>query len=167
MQTSSNIGEVSKALLSAKKFFKPLRRNKLNPHFKSKYADLDACLSVTQKALEAQGLVVIQGASMASPTQVAVTTRLVHAPSGEWIEEVTVLPVGAAATPQSVGAAITYGRRYGYSAITGITPDDDDDAERSVRPPSPAQPTQGTAQRIASSVPPRPAVAPAAPPKPQ
>ena len=29
-------------------------------------------------------------------------------------------------TPQAVGSAITYGRRYGLAAMVGIAPEDDD-----------------------------------------
>src|SRR5690606_38089094 len=33
------------------------------------------------------------------------------------------------ADPQSVGSAITYGRRYGLASMVGVAPDDDDDGE--------------------------------------
>lgn len=161
MQSTPDIKDLATALLQAQKFFKKLRRNKVNPHFKSRYADLDACIDCTKPALQAQGLTIIQGATMNERGQVVVVTRLVHAPTGQWIEEATVLPLGGPANPQGAGAAITYARRYGYSAILGITPDDDDDAERSMdRKPAPQQ---GTAQRVQGAVPavrPQQAVAP-------
>ena len=37
------------------------------------------------------------------------------------------LPDPAKATPQQIGSAITYGRRYCFCAVTGIAPDEDDD----------------------------------------
>lgn len=36
-------------------------------------------------------------------------------------------PLTASGTPQQVGSAITYARRYALSAVTGIVPDEDDD----------------------------------------
>jgi hypothetical protein len=35
-------------------------------------------------------------------------------------------------TPQQIGSAITYGRRYCLCAVTGVAPEDDDDAARAV-----------------------------------
>ncbi len=49
--------------------------------------------------------------------------RLWHS-SGEMLEGEYPLPTG---TPQTVGSAITYGRRYSLCAITGVAPEDDDD----------------------------------------
>lgn len=49
--------------------------------------------------------------------------RLWHT-SGDMLEGEYPLPTG---TPQTVGSAITYGRRYVLCSITGIAPDDDDD----------------------------------------
>lgn len=49
--------------------------------------------------------------------------RLWHT-SGEMLEGEYPLPTG---TPQTVGSAITYGRRYSLCAITGVAPEDDDD----------------------------------------
>ncbi len=36
-------------------------------------------------------------------------------------------PLPAAGTPQAVGGAITYARRYALCAVTGVAPEDDDD----------------------------------------
>lgn len=45
--------------------------------------------------------------------------------SGDTDEGIYLLPTGG--TPQSLGSAITYGRRYILCAMTGIAPDEDDD----------------------------------------
>ena len=52
------------------------------------------------------------------------TTMLLHE-SGQWIKSKLKMPIEKA-TAQSVGSVITYGRRYGLSAITGIAQYDDD-----------------------------------------
>ena len=45
--------------------------------------------------------------------------------SGQWIKSRLKMPVEKI-TAQSIGSTITYGRRYGLSAITGIAQYDDD-----------------------------------------
>jgi len=139
LQHSEKIEALAAALLEAKKHFKKLRRNKSNPYFKARYADLDACLDSTKDALAAQGLVVIQGLGASADGDPLVTTMLVHAPSGQWIYSVS-MSQAKDRLPQTIGAAATYLRRYGYSAIVGITPDDDDDAESAM--------PRGTAQKV-------------------
>lgn len=39
------------------------------------------------------------------------------------------LPDPASSSPQQIGSAITYGRRYCFTAVTGIAPDEDDDGQ--------------------------------------
>lgn len=63
--------------------------------------------------------------------------QLLHA-SGEVLEGAYPLPN---ATPQQVGSAITYARRYCLCAVTGVAPDDDDDgraAQQAKPQPKPA-----------------------------
>jgi hypothetical protein len=52
------------------------------------------------------------------------------------------LPTGG--TPQALGSAITYGRRYCLCAVTGVAPEDDDDASVAQ---AEASGQRGTAQR--------------------
>jgi hypothetical protein len=54
------------------------------------------------------------------------TTTLRHT-SGQWISSEYPLPMGA--TPQQLGSALTYARRYSLSSIACIAADEDDDAE--------------------------------------
>ena len=49
-----------------------------------------------------------------------------HGPSGDFIRGRYPLPQG---TPQTLGSAITYARRYALCAITGAVADEDDDAQ--------------------------------------
>jgi hypothetical protein len=94
-----------------------------NPHFKSKYADLASVWAACREPLSRNGLAILQPVSAEGPA-VTVTTILAHS-SGEWISE-SLTMTAQQNTPQGVGSAITYGRRYGLSSMVGIAPDDDD-----------------------------------------
>ena len=43
------------------------------------------------------------------------------------------MPIGGKKDAQAVGSSCTYGRRYGLSAILGISVDDDDDGNAAIR----------------------------------
>src|SRR5262249_25164349 len=59
---------------------------------------------------------------------VNLTTVLAHA-SGEWIaSDWPVCPIADMASPQRMGAALTYARRYALFALVGIAGEDDLDA---------------------------------------
>lgn len=128
MKTSDSIKTIAPALLAAKKAFKPALKTAENPHFKSKYVDLQSVVDATEDALSLNGLMLLQSPeSSGEEKMVSVTSRLIHV-SGEWIEGTVTLPSG---TPnrydaQTVGSAITYARRYSYMGILGIAPEDDD-----------------------------------------
>lgn len=127
--------EIGKAMLKAQSEIGPLVKTESNPMFGSKYADLASVIEATRKPLLTAGLVLIQGASTKEAT-VDVETMLLHAESGEWVRTVLSLtPLEAklskdsgerSVTPQTVGSAITYARRYGLQALCGIAPEDDD-----------------------------------------
>ena len=64
--------------------------------------------------------------------------ELLHV-SGE--NRVGLYPLSGTGTPQSMGSAITFAKRYAILAVTGLAPDEDDDAakaqaETEARPPS-------------------------------
>lgn len=128
MKTSESIKTIAPALLAAKKAFKPALKTAENPHFKSKYVDLQSVVDATEDALSLNGLVLLQSPEISEGDKmVSVVSRLIHI-SGEWIEGTISLPSG---TPtrydaQTVGSAITYARRYSYMGILGIAPEDDD-----------------------------------------
>src|SRR5207237_6471310 len=59
---------------------------------------------------------------------VKLTTMLAHA-SGEWISsDWPVCPIAEMASPQRMGAALTYARRYALFTLVGIAGEDDLDA---------------------------------------
>lgn len=126
MNKSDTIGKLSKALTAVQSQITPALKDSDNPFFKSKYADLNSVWDTARKLLAANGLAVIQGNTVGEMGTIIVETVLSHE-SGEWIQSSLSLPL-AKHDPQGVGSAITYGRRYGLSAIVGIVADVDDDA---------------------------------------
>jgi hypothetical protein len=52
--------ELIKALIKAKAEFNPIQKDDTNPHYKRKYATLDAVLDAVTPALGKYGLVIIQ-----------------------------------------------------------------------------------------------------------
>jgi hypothetical protein len=69
----------------------------------------------------------LAAALVESPTGVCVTTMLLHT-SGQWIAFDYQMPLEKP-TAQSVGSAITYGRRYGLGSILALATEEDDDGQ--------------------------------------
>ena len=116
--------QVSAALVKAQKAFGPALKTSSNPHFKSRYADLAACVEAVIDALNANGIALIQ---KQHPHEggVAVETIFVHE-SGESLSTGTLTVPAAKQDPQGYGSALTYARRYSLMAACGIAPEDDD-----------------------------------------
>jgi hypothetical protein len=132
LRRSSAIGQIAKAMAAARKKFKPVKKDSVNPHYKSKYADISALIDATYEALSDNDLVVIQSPS-SNEHGATVTTMIAHG-SGEWFENDLTLPAGTAQRfdSQTAGSAITYGRRYSYQAMLNIAGEDDDDGNAAV-----------------------------------
>ena len=123
MKTSDQINELATALSAAQAEMKNATLNKVNPHFKSKYADLAGIRDTVTPALTKHGLAVVQGTDT-TEGGIVVVTRLLHK-SGQWME--SRFPI-AYDKPQTMGSAYTYARRYSLSAMCSISADEDDDA---------------------------------------
>lgn len=134
MTTSEQINELATALTKAQAAMKNATLNKVNPHFKSKYADLAGIRDTVIPALTANGIAVVQTLDSTGEGHHFLLTRLLHT-SGQWIESLCPIPNGG--DMQKMGSAITYARRYSLSAICGISADEDDDANAAVTPSRP------------------------------
>jgi hypothetical protein len=115
---------ITKALIQAKNGFSAIHKNRLNPHFKSKYASLDNILEAITQPLCDAGILLVQPTVIRDDKTVLIT-RLIHAESGELIESELIIPTQS--DPQKLGAAMTYYRRFSLCAILAIAADDDDD----------------------------------------
>jgi hypothetical protein len=116
--------EVASALVRAQKAFGPALKTNTNPHFKSKYADLAACVEAVIDALNANGIALIQR-NVETDSGVCVETVFVHE-SGEMLSSGPLHVPAAKQDPQGYGSALTYARRYSLMAACGIAPEDDD-----------------------------------------
>jgi hypothetical protein len=123
MTTSEQIGELAAALSDAQAEMEGASKSSANPFFKSKYADLSSVWEACRGPLTKYGLSVIQSPEVTG-NLVSVETRLLHE-SGQWIAGV-VSCTAKDASPQSVGSAITYLRRYALQSFAGVAPEDDD-----------------------------------------
>jgi hypothetical protein len=127
------IGELAKALAKAQLEIKSASKEGFNPHFKSKYADLNAVWEACHEALNKNGLAITQ-VTKTIDKQLFLETLLIHE-SGEYVSsEYPVRPQKD--TPQAYGSALTYARRYSLAAICGVCPaDEDDDGNAASEPP--------------------------------
>ena len=131
MQSSDTIGKLAAALSAAQGEFPVVEKKSANPFFSSKYADLAEVAKATVPILAKNGLSIVQAPGWDGEKHL-LSTRLMHT-SGEWIENtMALMPVKN--DPQAQGSAITYARRYAYSAILGIVTEADDDGNAASQP---------------------------------
>ena len=123
MTHSEQINELSTALSKAQGLIEGAKKDAANPFFKSKYADLASVWDACRAALAVNGLAVIQSPA-AEGTRVSVDTLLTHS-SGQWVAG-TVSVTAKEDSPQAIGSAITYLRRYALQSFVGVAPEDDD-----------------------------------------
>ncbi len=115
---------IAAALVKAQKAFGPALKSSTNPHFKSKYADLAACVEAVIDGLNGAGIALIQK-QHPHDGGVCVETIFVHE-SGETFSAGMLTVPAAKQDPQGYGSALTYARRYSLMAACGIAPEDDD-----------------------------------------
>ena len=96
-----------------------------NPHFKSKYATLPDIRDMVTPILAKHGLYCIQPVLM-DDRGGYLQTRIVHAATADQLMSEMPLMLEKQ-TPQGMGSAITYARRYALCSILNIAADDDDD----------------------------------------
>lgn len=125
MNTSEQIGDLAAALAKAQAELSNPPKNKVNPHFNSRYVDLADGLEVIRKTLGKHGISFIQSTSVLEG-YIYLHTRLMHS-SGQWME--SVYPVCGPDKHQAMGSAMTYARRYSIFGMVGVAGEDDDDGE--------------------------------------
>jgi hypothetical protein len=108
-----------------------------------KYADLSEINQHIMPLLGKNGL-----SFMCKPTmqgeRMVLAYSLLHE-SGQREDGIYPLPNGV--SPQALGSAITYGRRYCLCAVTGIAADEDDDGQAAAQKPAESKPERAPAKR--------------------
>ena len=153
MEKSESIKNVMAALGLFQAKAVKIRKDAKNPWFKSKYATLANILDEIQPILTESKLVFTQ----IPEESTHLITYLFHSDTGEFISSryelkcCLTIPVDdnkqkmwdrGYISPQDLGSAITYARRYALTSILGLNIDDDDDgnaASGKKADPAPAQ----------------------------
>lgn len=138
--------KIAPAFIKAKKAFAPALKTHSNPHFKSKYADLGACLEAVDDALLANGIAVYQE-TFEDSSGVTVETVFLHE-SGQTIRSGKLHVPASKQDPQGFGSALTYCRRYSLMAACGIAPEDDDGNAASKAPRAEVKPKALSAEEV-------------------
>jgi hypothetical protein len=142
---------IASALVKAQREFGPALKTSTNPHFRSKYADLSACVEAVIDALNNNGIYLMQ-LTDEHENGVKVSTVFIHE-SGEQISGGALYMPAAKHDPQGFASALSYARRYSLMAACSIAPEDDDGNAATASAPPKAAP------KATPPAPPKPPVA--------
>lgn len=144
MNKSESIASLAAALVKAQSKIEGATKDKTNPHFRSKYADLSSVVDAIKGPATDNGLAYTQVLHDAD-SSAKVETIILHS-SGEWLScGVISVPVSKQ-DAQGYGSALTYARRYSLSAAFGVAPEDDDGNAAAA-----AAPRNDVARQVASA----------------
>lgn len=116
--------QIASSLVKAQRAFGPALKTSTNPHFRSRYADLSACVEAVIDALNENGIYLLQK-NYDCNDGIMCETVFVHE-SGEMLECGIVHFPAVKQDPQGYASALTYARRYSLMSACGIAPEDDD-----------------------------------------
>jgi hypothetical protein len=142
--------EIASALVKAQKEFGPALKTHTNPAFRSKYADLSACVEAVIDALNNNDIFLMQPTHDCSDG-VIVETVFIHS-SGEQMTSGKLHVPATKHDAQGYGSALTYARRYSLMAACGIAPEDDDGNTASKPKPAPAKAAPAPAAKAPASM---------------
>jgi hypothetical protein len=112
-----------------------------------RYAPLSSGLDIARKTLGRHEIAIVQTTAIDHAVGIVnLSTMLAHA-SGEWIaSDWPICPIADTASPQRMGAALTYARRYALFTLVGIAGEDDLDAPDICDAARPSLPPAGHSQ---------------------
>lgn len=126
--------------------------DKVNPHFKNKFASLAAVRDAVIPVLAKHGISCLQDLRNVTGG-VACTTILLHASGQSMTFGPLEMPVSKA-DAQGFGSAATYARRYHLMAVCNVVGDEDDDANQATgKPGKPTAPGIGVHSPLGDTVP--------------
>ena len=112
--------KIHDALVAFQKAGVTISKNAVNPHFRSKYADLPGIIKAINPVLSEIGL---------SITHRVVGSELVTALATDEDKIESSFPLFGS-KPQEFGSSITYAKRYNIGALLNLDIDDDDDGNQ-------------------------------------
>jgi len=126
MYQSEQINELATALAKAQGQMQHAIKDSINPHFKSKYADLASVIDAIRIPLSENGLSFVQPVRIENGVNI-LDTILFHT-SGQWIKSSVAVNVDGVNRNaiQAFGSTLSYLRRYSLSSLIGVSQDDDD-----------------------------------------
>jgi hypothetical protein len=127
--------QIATALVKAQKEFGPALKTSTNPHFRSKYADLAACVEAVIDALNNNGIYLMQ-MTHETPDGAMAETVFLHE-SGEMLSAGKLFFPASKHDAQGYASSLSYVRRYSLMAACGIAPEDDDGNAASKPVPKP------------------------------
>lgn len=136
MTESQPTPELNAALCKAQSEMGPARKGKVNPAFRSNYADLASVIEAVQP-LHDNGLAYSQLVAVDGDI-VGVRTVLRHV-SGQTLDCGSMTARAKDASAQAIGSALTYLRRYSLMTACGIA-SADDDGQSAGKPSAPPPP---------------------------
>ena len=128
MNKSNSIGSVASALIKFQA--SPFAKDATNSFHKNKYVTLDTLLDAVRPHLDSVGLSLSSWLDSDGGVP-GLSTLLVHAESGEWVE--SFFPYAhldqfkGSSPAQAAGIWTTYTRRYALSAVLNLPGEKDDD----------------------------------------
>jgi hypothetical protein len=94
-----------------------------------RYAPLSSGLDIVRKSLGRHEIAIVQSTAIDKDAGLVRLNPVLPHSSGEWVaSDWPVCPIGETASPQRMGAALTYARRYALFTLVGIAGEDDLDA---------------------------------------
>jgi hypothetical protein len=134
--SSPEIDKLAKALAKAQAEIKDAETDAENPHFRSAYATLASCWASARAPLSKNGLAITQLTRLEDGV-IMLDTLLLHG-SGQWVR--STYPVKPEKpTPQGLGSALTYAKRYSLCSVCGVSPAGEDDDGNAASPAPPAR----------------------------
>lgn len=150
LRFSTEREKISKAIVEAQKKMGAVRKSKTavvgegGKSYKYSFADLATVYDAVMDAYHDAGIAVLQPASVnygADGAFADVECFLLHE-SGQWARAALRMRP-TTHSPQAVGSALTYGKRYGILGMSGLAPEEGDDDGKAASKPAgqpPAKP---------------------------
>jgi hypothetical protein len=151
IEFSDEFEKIAAALVKARLTFGRIKKDESaqiessKARYSYKYADIAAVIEAVSMPLAENGVICLQGATTGdNGNLVSVETMLLHE-SSQWARtRISMRTSGP--SPQQIGSAITYARRYALQSFLGLAPEEDDDGRTASTPSRTEQPRERAAR---------------------